>query len=113
MEAAYSHGGPWLDAAVEYIHGNLQVVRERISDLPGVSLIEPEGTFLIWLDFRAMGLSPEDLTAFLRGEAKWAVTRGPAFGDEGQGFARVNIACTRARLCEALDQLEQAVKSRS
>ena len=111
MEAAYRDGGPWLDAALEYIQGNLSLVRERLARLPGVELIEPEGTFLLWLDFRGLGLSPDDLTAFFRTKAKWAVTRGPAFGEEGVGFARLNIACRRARLEVALDQLENALRS--
>lgn len=109
MEAAYRDGGEWLDAALEYIHGNLNLVRERLATLPGMELIEPEGTFLLWLDFRGLGLSSYDLTAFLRSKAKWAVTRGPAFGEEGIGFARLNIACTRSKLSTALDQLENAL----
>ena len=109
MEAAYRDGGAWLDGVLGYLAGNLELVRERLSGLGGVKLIEPEGTFLAWLDFRELGLSPDDLTAFLRGKAGWAVTRGQAFGVEGEGFARLNIACTRARLSEALDRLVAAV----
>ena len=109
MEAAYRAGGAWLDAALDYIAGNLALVRARLAGMSGVELIEPEGTFLLWLDFRGLGLAPDDLMAFLRNKAKWAVTRGPAFGDEGIGFARLNIACTRARLAAALDQLDRAL----
>ena len=110
MEAAYCSGRPWLDSALKYIQGNLSLVRARLAALPCVDFTEPEGTFLLWLDFRGLGLSAEDLTAFLRNEAKWAVTRGPAFGEEGIGFARLNIACTRSRLDRALDQLVAAIK---
>jgi len=109
MEAAYRDAAPWLDAVLAYIDGNLTLVRERLATLPQVDLIEPEGTFLLWLDFRELALSPDDLTAFLRNKAKWAVTRGPAFGEEGSGFARLNIGCTRKRLVSALDQLEKAM----
>jgi len=109
MEAAYKDGGPWLDAAIAYIEGNLSLVRACLSDIPEVSLIEPEGTFLIWLDFRQLGLSPGELTEFLRCEAGWAITRGVAFGDSGAGFGRLNIACPRARLERALDRLVQAI----
>ena len=109
MEAAYRHGGPWLDAVLAYLQGNVELVRNRLNDIPAVELIEPDGTFLSWLDFRKLGLQPDDLTAFLRGKAKWAVTRGEAFGREGAGFARLNIACTRARLGAALTQLRTAV----
>jgi len=111
MEAAYRDGGAWLDAMLDYIGANLSLVRACLAELPEVTLIEPEGTFLVWLDFRALGMSPEDLTAFLRGEVGWAVTRGPAFGEQGIGFARLNIACTRSRLAAALAQLKTAITS--
>jgi len=109
MQAAYEEGAPWLEAVVEYIRGNLALVRDALMDLDGVNLIEPEGTFLLWLDFRALGLTPDELTAFLRQRAGWAVTRGQSFGPEGEGFARLNIACPRARLNTALQQLSKAV----
>jgi cystathionine beta-lyase len=112
MEAAYKDGGPWLDAAIGYIEGNLSLVRARLSDIPKVSLIEPEGTFLLWLDFRNLGLQPDELTQFLRGEAGWAITRGISFGSSGAGFGRLNIACPRARLEKALDRLVQALSMR-
>ncbi|NNE23070.1 MAG: pyridoxal phosphate-dependent aminotransferase [Rhizobiales bacterium] len=111
IEAAYRHGGDWLDAALDYIAGNLAVVRDELAALPQVTLIEPEGTFLVWLDFRALELTPADLTAFLRSRAGWAVTSGAVFGEQGTGFARLNIACTRARLTAALEQLKRAVVS--
>ena len=109
MEAAWRGGGPWLDAAIAYIAGNLALLRARLAEIPGIELIEPEGTFLAWLDFRALGLAPAALTAFLRDRAGWLVSRGEAFGPGGAGFARVNIACTRARLTRALERLETAV----
>ena len=109
MEAAYRDGGPWLDDVVAYLEGNVELVRERLNPVSGVDLIEPEGTFLLWLDFRQLGLTPDELTEFLRGRAKWAVTRGHAFGVEGAGFARLNVACTRAKLEAAIDQLVHAV----
>jgi cystathionine beta-lyase len=111
MEAAYKDGGPWLDAAIAYIEGNLSLVRARLSDIPEVSLIEPEGTFLLWLDFRNLGLQPEELIQFLRREAGWAITRGIAFGSSGVGFGRLNIACPRARLEKALDRLGHAIST--
>ena len=110
MEAAYSHGGPWLDAVLDYLWGNLLEVRNWLREIPGVDLIEPEGTFLLWIDFRALQLGPEELTSFLRNEAAWAVTRGQAFGKQGIGFARLNIACPRPKLLSALDKLSKAVK---
>jgi cystathionine beta-lyase len=109
MEAAYSAGGPWLDAVLAYLENNLSLVRERLKQVPGVQLIEPEGTFLLWLDFTQLDLTPEDLTSFLRNRSGWAVTRGQAFGAEGEGFARLNIGCPQARLEKAMDQLTGAL----
>jgi len=113
MTAAYTAGGPWLAEVVEYLAGNVAMVRAAIAQLNAVKLVEPEGTFLLWLDFRELGLTPEDLTNFLRGQAHWAVTRGQAFGAEGQGFARLNIACPRSKLSAALTSLTAAVSQLS
>ncbi len=112
MEAAYKDGNPWLDSAIAYIEDNLALVRACLADLPEVTLIEPEGTFLLWLDFRNLGLSPDDLTQFLRREAGWVITRGIAFGDSGAGFGRLNIACPRAQLGQALNHLKDALSTK-
>lgn len=109
MEAAYRDGAPWLNAVTDHFRENINLVREHLNGIDKVQLIEPEGTFLLWLDFRALNLPPEELTAFLRQRAGWAVTRGQSFGVEGEGFARLNIACPRACLENALQQLSQAV----
>lgn len=113
MTAAYRSGGPWLDAANAYIARNLALVRSRVESIPQVRLIEPEGTFLLWLDFRALDLGPDALTQFLRQNAKWAITRGIAFGESGAGFGRLNIACTRAALSVAMDSLAAAIHTYS
>lgn len=110
MEAAYREGGPWLDEVLAYLEENVKLTRDRLKEVPGVELVEPEGTFLLWLDFRKLGLAPDELTAFLKDKAKWAVTRGHAFGLEGSGFARLNIACPRGRLEAAFDQLASAIE---
>ena len=109
MEAAFTHGEPWLQAVLAYLQGNVDVVRSRLKDISAVELVEPEGTFLLWVDFRELGLEPDQLTAFLRQKAGWAVTRGHAFGEQGAGFARLNIGCTRAKLEAGLNQLADAM----
>ncbi|WP_066110725.1 MalY/PatB family protein [Salipiger sp. CCB-MM3] len=108
MESAWREGDGWLDAALDYIAGNLALVRGALAGSP-VKLIEPEGTFLLWLDFRALGLSPEALHLWLRQEAGWAITRGVSFGPQGAGFGRLNIACPRSRLARALDSMDRAL----
>lgn len=111
MHAAYTGGHDWLDAVLAYIQDNLSLVRARLNDMNGVTLIEPQGTFLLWLDFRDLALSPNELTTVLREKAGWALTRGISFGPQGAGFGRLNIACPRARLSRALDTLAQALSS--
>jgi len=109
MKAAYSSGAPWLKAVISYLESNVEMVRDALGNIPGIELVEPEGTFLVWVDFNGLGLGLDELYAFLRKQAKWSVTRGHSFGKEGNGFARVNIACTRAKLEVALSSLELAV----
>ena len=108
MEAAYSNGAPWLKAVISYLENNVEMVRDTLSNIPGIELVEPEGTFLLWVNFNGLGLELDELYAFLRNKAKWSVTRGHSFGKEGNGFARVNIACTRTKLETALSSLELA-----
>jgi len=108
--AAYQECEPWLEAAIAYVDGNLKLVRESLSGIEQVDLIEPEGTFLVWLDFRALGFESQALHQFLRDRAGWAVTQGIAFGKQGCGFARLNIACRRAQLESALGQLRKALE---
>jgi len=109
MEAAYSNGAPWLKAVIAYLQSNLVMVRDSLGQISGIELVEPEGSFLIWVNFNGLGLRQAELDAFLRQQAKWSVTRGHSFGKEGNGFARVNIACTRLKLEAALNNLETAI----
>lgn len=109
MEAAYKYGGLWLDSVLSYLERNVRLVRSHLNEIPDITLIEPEGTFLLWLDVRKLALAPERLTEFLKKEARWAVTRGERFGIEGEGFVRLNIGCTSAKLNSAFVQLKAAV----
>ena len=112
LEAAYAHGEEWLDALIGYIEANLRFLADYITDrLPGVRLIEPEATYLAWLDFRDLGMDSRALKDFLRRRAAVALGEGHIFGRGGEGFARVNMACPRALLEEGLDRLERAVKA--
>ena len=110
--AAYEKGGKWLDALKDYLDGNLSLVRDYLKDnLPEVKLIEPEGTYLIWLDCRALGLSDEQLQTAVESKGKLWLDDGYVFGAGGSGFERINIACPRATLKTALDRLKYALKS--
>ncbi len=114
MEEAYRHGAPWLDGVLDYLEENVALVRDYFSrHVPAARLIEPEGTFLLWLDLRGLGLDVEALQHFLVHEARLGLNMGHWFGREGAGFARLNIACPRAALEEALGQLATAVAALS
>lgn len=110
-QAAYETGREWLEELKVYLKGNLDYVRTYLEEkLPQIKLIEPEGTYLIWLDCRALGLSEDDLEHLIVHEAKLWLDSGAIFGEAGAGFERINIACPRAVLEEAMKRLERAVE---
>ncbi len=92
----------------EYLAENLAFVREAIKEIPGVTLIEPEGTYLLWLDCRGLGLNEEQLADFIENKARLWLDGGEMFGPEGIGFQRVNMACPRSVLKEAMQRLKEA-----
>lgn len=107
--AAYAHGGPWLEELKAYLLSNLSFVRQFLSErLPRVRLVEPEGTYLIWLDCRELGLSDCELKERTLYKAGLWLDDGPMFGPGGAGFQRMNIACPRAVLKEAMERLAGA-----
>jgi len=108
MQAAYEGGGPWLDAALAYLEANARMVVEALAPTKATVRLN-EGTFLMWIDLRALGLAPDDLHTFLREKAQMHLTRGIAFGAEGGGFARLNIACPSVRLRAAIGALTRAL----
>lgn len=109
-QAAYEHGEAWYQELMKYLYGNLSYVREFIkTQLPKLTLIEPEGTYLIWIDFREYGLPDKELDQFLEKNAKLWLDAGTMFGKEGSGFQRMNIACPRKILEKAMEQLKEAL----
>jgi len=110
IETAYREGGDWVDSLLAYLKGNIEFMQAYLAEhLPQVKLIEPEGTYLVWLDFREMGMDAKVLARFLGEDVGLAVNPGHWFGREGAGFARMNIACPRSSLQTALDMLTEAV----
>lgn len=109
MEAAYTHGDAWLAQLKVYLQGNLDLVRKRLRNIPGIRLIEPEATYLLWLDCSGLDMSDEGLREFMIQKAGIALNDGPSFGPGGSGFQRMNIACQRSVVEEAMNRLEKAV----
>ncbi len=110
-EAAYRYGGDWLDQLLVYLKENLDFTRQFIKrEMPVIKLVEPEGTFLLWLDCRGLHISDEELDRLVVEKAGLWLDGGKMFGPCGSGFQRVNMACPRETLSRALTQLAEAVK---
>lgn len=109
-EAAYRYGEDWLTQVKSYIEANIRFVDEYLkSNLPQIKLLAPQGTYLIWLDCSALGFTAEDREQWLWHKAKLWLDGGGIFGPEGQAFERINVACPRSTLLQALEQLKKAV----
>lgn len=112
-EAAYGGGDAWLDALLKYLEVNADTLVEFVQQrLPGVSVVKPEGTYLAWLDFRALIPDPKELARFLVHDAKVGLNRGEIYGRQGEGFARLNFGAPRSRVLEALTRIEGALRTR-
>ena len=109
-QAAYEHGKEWLTALKKHLASNRDFVRTFVKEkLPKARLIEPEGTYLLWLDFSAYGYSDSELDDLIVNKAKVWLDRGTMFGSEGDNYQRINIATPRALLQEALERIAVAV----
>ncbi len=112
-EAAYKSAGPWLDECLKVLEGNCRLFTDFLAGrVPVFSCHMPEGTYLAWMDGRRSGLSPEELTAFLHGDARFYTEGGDVFGSGYELFHRVNLACPREYIEKALLRLEAAAKAR-
>ena len=111
LEAAYNHGEEWLAQVLDYIKGNLRYLATYITEhLPQISIIPLEGTYLVWLDCRSLGLNKLELERVMLKEAKVYLDEGYIFGSEGEGFERINIACSRSVLVEALERIRNVIE---
>lgn len=112
MEAAYCHGDRWLDSLLDYLQANLDHLRYYLENhLPEVRLVEPEGSFLVWLDFTKLNMDAKELEYFLVQKAGIALGSGYWFGRQGAGYARMTIACPRSMLDEGLSRLKKAIST--
>lgn len=111
-EAAYMEGREWLEQLNEYLTANLNYLRDFLTTyMPHIKLIEPEGTYLVWIDFRGLGLSEHERQELIIKKANLWLDTGTMFGDGGEGFERINIACPRSVLKQALEQLLMSINT--
>lgn len=111
LEAAYRCGWDWLEHLMNYIKGNADfLIQFFAQELPEIKVIRAEGTYLIWLDFRSLGLEPKALQEFLVHKAGVGLNAGYLFGPGGEGFARLNLGCSRSTLEEGAIRIKTAIK---
>lgn len=111
-EAAYQDGYAWYKAMMEYVSYNIAFMKEYIQkELPQLTMIEPEGTYLVWVDFRGLQLTEEKLEELIVKKSNLWLDSGAIFGKAGEGFERFNVACPRSTLSKALEQLKIAMDS--
>lgn len=109
-QAAYEAGADWLEQLKQYLAGNLAYIRQFLREkLPEIALIEPDGTYLVWLDLRKLGLTEQQQRQLVVQDAKLWLDTGTLFGQGGEGFERINIACPRTTIEQAMQRLEHAV----
>ena len=110
-QACYEHGEAWFGQMKAYVWGNIRFAADYLREhAPSLALVEPESTYLLWVDCRALGLASRELRRLVEDEAKLWVDFGDIFGPEGEGFIRLNVACPRATVERALSQLADAVR---
>jgi len=110
-EVAYEEGEIWLNEIKEYTHENLQFMKDFIeSEIPMVNVIEPEFAFLAWLDLRKLKITSHK-GAFFKEKARVLINEGTMYGEGGEGFIRVNIACSRETLRAALERIKNAINT--
>ncbi len=113
FEAAYREGSPWLDALLDYLAETRTAVRAFLQErLPAINLVEPEGTYLIWLDCRGLGMNDKELRHFFVHQSKVGMNPGTVFGTDGSGFMRMNIGAPRRLILQALERTAQAFRAR-
>jgi cysteine-S-conjugate beta-lyase len=111
LQAAYEQGDKWVDALMEYLSENLDLLQDYLEkNVPQIKMLRPEATFLVWLDCSELGLDDDSLNRFFLEKAHLGLNRGDMFGPGGSGFMRMNVGCTKATLIRAMDQLKAAVK---
>ncbi|MFC1913296.1 MalY/PatB family protein [Chloroflexota bacterium] len=113
-QAAYLHGEEWLEQLLAYLQGNIKFLKKYIAEkIPSLKLVQPQGTYLLWLDFGDCGIKSDRLGKFVREDAKVGLQAGTIFGFKEEGFERMNIACPRTVLAEGLHRIEKAINQLS
>lgn len=109
-QAAYEHGDEWYEKMMAYVKSNIDYARNYVEEyLPGVKMINGEGTYLVWLDFRGTGIETEELDRRIIYDAKLWLDSGKIFGKTGEGFQRINVAAPRKTITECFERIRKMI----
>lgn len=111
LKAAYTQGGGWLGALREYLYENYRYLSDRFAEeLPDVTVMPLEGTYLAWVNISAFGRTSAEINDYLHDKARVRLNPGTMYGDDGEGYIRINFACPRHVLAGALDRIIGALR---
>ena len=112
LKTVYKYGYSWLDTKIEYLEKTVKIIEDFLAkELPEITLVKPEGTYQIWLDFNKVTSNDEELKKLLYEKAKLGITLGTEYGIGGKGFARMNIASPKPMILDALKRLKKVIKT--
>jgi cystathionine beta-lyase len=110
LTAAYKDGGPWLDELLTTVSTNMDYVIDKLTTaIPGLKILKPHGTYLLWIDYRETGLTEEAIMDKLLIKGKLALDPGTKYGEAGRGFLRMNVATPRSLVEEGVDRFITAM----
>lgn len=110
LKAAYEEGGPWLDQLLEVVSSNMDLVIDKlVNAVPGISIQKPQGTYLLWIDYRNTGLSEKEIMEKLLNKGKLALEPGTKYGESGRGFLRMNVACPQTVVEDGIQRFIHAL----
>ncbi|MEO4054326.1 MalY/PatB family protein [Solibacillus sp. CAU 1738] len=110
VQAAYTHGEEWLNELLQYLSTNMDYVVKELNAINGISVAKPQGTYLMWVDYRGTGLSEEEIMDRLLSIGKLALEPGTKYGEAGRGFLRMNIACPLATVEDGVARFKTALQ---
>ncbi|MFJ7185701.1 MalY/PatB family protein [Lysinibacillus xylanilyticus] len=110
LQAAYTKGSAWLNDMLTYISNNMDYVIAELGQLPGIHINKPQGTYLLWIDYRELGLDEKEIMQRLLENGKLALEPGSKYGEEGCGFLRMNVACSFDTVKDGVQRFKQALE---
>lgn len=109
LQAAYTEGKQWLDELLIYVSKNMDYVISELGQLPGIRISKPQGTYLLWIDYRALGMEEKEIMKRLLEVGRLALEPGTKYGEEGKGFLRMNVACSLDLVKDGVERFKKAL----